>query len=208
VGPTGVIAQNGIQVSDGATADVHHNSVSDNIYTGSDFAAGGILLVNSGDGTVVRNNEVTRNDKGIFLQDADNASITGNSVSKSTEDGISLTVGTTGTLVANNESRKNGLDGIFVDSTSMNNTIRNNVLKQNRLFDAEDQSRGAGTAGTANTWTNNQGKTSDPPGLVTNKKGNDHHDQDDDNDDGPPRAHGRRHVEEGHEHGHGHGHDD
>jgi len=200
VGPTGVIAQNGIQVSNGATADVHNNSVSDNLYTGADSAAGGIILVDSGPSTKVRNNDVTRNDKGIALSGAINAIVTGNSVSRSTEDGISLLDGTTGSLIANNESRKNGLDGIFVDSTSTNNTIRNNELKQNRLFDAEDQSHGAGTAGTANTWKNNEGKTSSPPGLVQ-KKADDHKDKDDDNDDGPPKAHRRRHF-------HGHGHDD
>jgi len=202
VGPTTVLAQNGIQISDGAKADVHDNNVSDNIYTGTvDNAAGGIILVNSGTGTKVRNNEVTRNDKGIALSGAINAIVTGNSVSRSTEDGISLLNGTTGSLIANNESRKNGLDGIFVDPTSTNNTIRNNELKQNQLFDAEDQSVGAGTAGTANTWQNNEGKTSSPPGLVQ-KKSDDHHDHDDDdNDDGPPKAHHRRHF-------HGHGDDD
>jgi len=184
-------------------ADVHDNRVSDNIYTQPTFAAGGIILVNPGTMTKVRNNEVTRNDVGIAASGATGAVITGNSVSRSTDDGIQLINGTTGTLVANNVSRKNGLDGIFVDSTSTNNTIRNNQFQQNRGFDAEDQSVGAGTAGTANTWQNNEGKTSNRPGLVQKKTGNhhDHDDEDDDdnNDDGPPRSHGRRHGDNRHE---------
>jgi len=199
VGPTGVIAQDGIQISDGATADVHDNNVSDNLYTGPDFSAAGIIVLNPGPSTMVRNNEVTHNDIGIALSGATGVVVTGNSVSRSTEDGIELLDGTTMTLVANNESRKNGLDGIFVDATSMNNTIRNNDLRQNKLFDAEDQSHGAGTAGTANTWENNRGKTSNPPGLVQKKADNGHkddHDHDEDKDDGPPKAHGRRHVDE------------
>jgi parallel beta-helix repeat protein len=201
-GPTGVIAQVGIQVSDGAVADVHDNRVSDNRFIGPAAAASGIILFNPGSATKVRNNEVTRNDVGIAVSGATNAAITGNSISRSTEDGIRLIDGPKGTLVANNESRKNGLDGIFVDSTSTNNVIRNNKLKQNKGFDAEDQSVGAGTAGTANTWQNNEGKTSSPPGLVQKKadKGHGHDDDDDDHDDGPGKAHGRRHADKCRDH--------
>jgi len=200
IGPTGVIAQVGIQVSDGAVADVHDNEVSDNLYTGTTAAAAGIILLSPGAATKVRNNEVTRNDVGIALSGTTGAVITGNSISRSTEDGIRLLDGTTGTLVANNESRKNGLDGIFVDSTSTGNTIRNNKFKQNGNLDAEDLSLGAGTAGTGNTWENNEGKTSNPPGLVQKKADNGHgHDDDDDDDehddDGHGGKHKRRHVD-------------
>jgi len=195
-GPTTATAQDGIQVSFGATANIHDNTVSDNVYSVGTDAATGILLFHPGSAVTVRNNTVTKNDFGIYLDGATGATVTGNSVSRNTYDGIDLADGTTGTLVANNDSSKNGLDGILVDSTSTNNTIRDNVFKQNKNFDAEDQSTGAGTAGTANTWRNNQGKTSNPPGLVQ-KQGHGHqdddHDEDEGQDDGPPRAHGRGH---------------
>jgi len=193
-GPTAVTAQNGVQISDGAVADVHDNRVSDNIYDQPTFSASGILLVNPGTSTKVRNNEVTRNDVGIAASGTTGVAITGNSISRSTEDGIQLINGTTGTLVANNESRKNGLAGIFADATSTNNEIRENDLKQNRNFDAEDASIGAGTEGTANIWQNNEGKTSNPPGLVQKKADHGHDHDDDDRDDGPPKSHGRRHF--------------
>lgn len=200
VGPTDVIAQNGIQVSDGATANIHDNTISDNVFTGGTNAATGILVINPGPGLQVRNNTVTKNDLGIYFSGVTNGIMTGNSVSKSTYDGITLADGTTGTLVANNQSRKNGGDGIFVDSTSTNNTIRDNTLKQNKNFDAEDQSHGAGTSGTGNFWQNNQGKTSSPPGLVQNSGGHDSNNDDNDHgddhgDDGPPKAHGHGHDE-------------
>ena len=40
-------------------------------------------------------------------------------------------------------------------------------MSGNTNFDAEDQSAGTGTDGTGNTWTQNHGKTSSPPGLVS-----------------------------------------
>ncbi len=201
VGPTSVIGQIGIQVSDGATADVHDNTVSDNIYSPGTAGAVGIFVFQPGAGVKIRNNTITKNDFGIVIDNSTGVVVTGNSVSKSTFDGIDLVDGTTGTLVANNESRKSGGDGIFVDATSTNNTIRRNELKQNKNFDAEDLSLGSGTAGTANIWQDNQGKTSNPPGLV--QKGHGHgnghghdgdHDNHDQDDDGPPWSHGHGHA--------------
>lgn len=53
-GPTGVIAQNGIQVSFGATSELHKNTVSDHVYTGSQASASGIILFDSDDNDVKR----------------------------------------------------------------------------------------------------------------------------------------------------------
>jgi nitrous oxidase accessory protein NosD len=190
VGPTDVIGQNGIQVSEGATADVHDNYVANNIYTPQTFGSSGIILSNPGP-VKVRDNVVVKNDFGVYADHVAGGVITGNQISKSTYDGIDLLNGTTGTLVANNESGKNGLDGIFVDSTSAGNTVRDNVFKNNRVYDAEDQSHGAGTSGTANTYVNNKGKTSNPPGLVQKKAARGDDDSHGEGDDGPGRAWGR-----------------
>src|SRR5262249_37346464 len=68
-GPTGVIAQNGIQVSDGATARVRHNQVSGNSYTNTavdGFEAAGILLFDAAAGVEVEGNAVFANEDGIF----------------------------------------------------------------------------------------------------------------------------------------------
>ncbi|HET7320474.1 MAG TPA: hypothetical protein VFI84_02725 [Candidatus Saccharimonadales bacterium] len=72
LGPKDFIAQNGIQVSRGATGSVNLNTVSDNEYTGANFASSGGILVFGGCGTPVSahveigNNTVTNNDVGIY----------------------------------------------------------------------------------------------------------------------------------------------
>jgi len=48
---------------------------------------------------------------------------------------------------------------------STGNTLRDNHLASNLTHDCHDDSIGAGTAGTANSWINNEGVSSQPPGL-------------------------------------------
>jgi len=79
-GPTAVIAQNGIQVSRGASATLAANTVSGNVYTGShadpdDFAAGVLVFtsgpyVGQGVVAVASSNTVTGNEFGIWTNDA------------------------------------------------------------------------------------------------------------------------------------------
>lgn len=193
-GPTAVIAQNGIQISRGATADVSYNSVSGNEYTPKTDQAIGILLYQAG--TVrVDYNTLSNNDVGIYdLGSHDNVVIDYNKITGSTVNGITLVstsgaridynttdsngsgnsgdggialYSSTNNIIDHNTSNNNNGDGIFVDSTSTGNTLSRNRLRGNTNFDAEDQSTGTGTAGTGNTWTRNHGQTSNPPGLVS-----------------------------------------
>ncbi|HEY7331210.1 MAG TPA: right-handed parallel beta-helix repeat-containing protein [Gemmataceae bacterium] len=192
-GPTGLLSQNGIQISRGATADVSNNRISDNEFTGGGDVGSGVLLFQAGR-VRVDHNTLSHNDVGINDQGSDNAVMEHNYISENTTNGI-LLVSTSGaridhntidhngsgnsgdggialysstnnTIDHNTSSHNNG-DGIFVDSTSTGNTISHNKLRHNTNFDAEDQSTGTGTAGTGNTWTKNHGKTSSPPGLVS-----------------------------------------
>jgi hypothetical protein len=83
LGPVPFIAQNGIQVSRGATGDVNNNTVSGNAYTGPNGASSGGVLIfggcqNFGGGPLttnvdVKNNTLINNDVGIFLFNADPA---------------------------------------------------------------------------------------------------------------------------------------
>ena len=73
-GPVDFIAQNGIQVSDGAKANVHENVVRGNSYTGPGGASSGGILVYGGcngfapvTGITVDENVLVGNDVGIFL---------------------------------------------------------------------------------------------------------------------------------------------
>lgn len=67
-GPTTVIAQNGIQVSSGATADINTNTVSDHSYTPFSYVSTGLLLF---DNTVNTNdNLISENQVGIYIIEA------------------------------------------------------------------------------------------------------------------------------------------
>ena len=77
LGRVDFIAQNGIQVSRGATGDVNNNKVSGNAYTGANGASSGGILIYGGcgdpltTGVDVKNNTLVNNDVGIFLFNGD-----------------------------------------------------------------------------------------------------------------------------------------
>lgn len=141
IGATPTIAQNGIQVSRNATADVHHNRVSLNSYAPATVTSESILLFQEASGTTIHHNYVFLNDDGIGL------------------------FTTQGVDVSHNRSRQNKFDGIFADSDAMNNTISYNRAEQNQAYDCQDDSVGTGTAGTANFWIKDLGDTESRPGL-------------------------------------------
>lgn len=140
VGPTLAIAQNGIQVSRGASAEVKHNDVSGNVYTPESDASTGILLYQAG-ALDVSHNRVSASEVGIYLFDVDDAS------------------------VSHNRSDNNTYDGIYADPDSSGNTISYNRMEDNGVYDAEDESHGGGTGGTANFWEQNNCTTDNPDGL-------------------------------------------
>jgi parallel beta-helix repeat protein len=226
IGPTAIIAQNGVQVSGGATATVSLNVVSDHVYTPQTFASTGMLLFLPGV-TVISENRVSTSDVGIYLFLTDGANVTGNQVTHSTFDGIAV-FGNGNTLrtnrlefnggpgvalydsaaniVRDNVSSDNGEDGILLDNAgnnnlkgnrnehngrdgiranelSMGNTIDANQMQNNIEHDCHDDSVGVGTAGTANTWTNNQGQTENRPGLCQGKDGDGEDEEGDDDED-------------------------
>lgn len=166
VGLTSVNGQNGIQVSNGASARVERNEVSGNLYDSSDQSVGasGIYLVNPG-AVVVERNEVSENDLGILVQNSTLAVISNNRVSDSTYVGINL-VNSRLSVVSNNTVSGSPFDGIFVDSTSVLNLFLSNRLQDNGNLDAEDLSSGFGTAGTANFWFGNRGRTDNKGGRL------------------------------------------
>jgi parallel beta-helix repeat protein len=141
VGPTTLIAQNGVQISRGAVATVDHNKVSMNVYSLQTVVSEGLLLFQAG-----ANSSIDHNDS--FLND----------------DGVDLTQ-TSNITVSHNKTQDNTFDGVFVDDASMNNLIDHNDAKDNGLFDCEDDSAGTGTAGTANQWQKDKGDTENRPGL-------------------------------------------
>ena len=105
-----------------------------------------------------------------------------NYVSQNKGAGIDLLGAQSNTLKANRVSN-NGTagadttDGIRADANSTQNRIDSNTTSGNVTHDCHDSSAGAGTAGTANFWTNNQGATQNRGGLCTKQThGQDHDD--------------------------------
>jgi parallel beta-helix repeat protein len=187
-GPSAANAQNGIQVSRGATASIKNNAVSGNVYTVGDYEAIGIYLYNPGD-VSTENNKVSANDAGIVMYRDDSSSSTlsvrNNDVSGSTYDGIEvdttasvennkvhengegigLYYGVTGASIKNNEAKNNASNGFFADFDTSGNTFQNNKASGSGSFDCSDASTGGGTAGTANFWLNDKGATDSPDGI-------------------------------------------
>jgi parallel beta-helix repeat protein len=114
---------------------------------------------------------------GIRFDNTSNSSIIGNKSQRNVQDGIRLRNNSNMNLVQDNLSRDNGRDGIRVDgpasmvpSASSNmNTIERNTALGNFEHDCHDDTAGAGTGLTANTWIRNIGKTENRPGLCKKK---------------------------------------
>ena len=228
VGPTSLIAQNGIEIFHANSAVLAGNTVSENIYTGggagneatglllwdvgSLTASGNTLTLNDNDGYVfsdgttpaaqsyfIQNNTVSNATDKVpggaagygdgFQIDSSSAPITlsGNTITKSAENGISL-LGTSNVTVSDNSTSKDGGNGIYVGGPgsgnaagSSGNTISGNTVKKNGqtgiLADSDSSANtfsgniAAGNTrynladlGTGNTWS---GNTCTPPGDST-----------------------------------------
>jgi parallel beta-helix repeat protein len=164
IGATNIIAQNGIQISRGATANVQGNEVSQNIYTPQTVASAGILAFQSGSITI-EHNTVSHNDESLYLINSPGLIVQHNKVSNSTFDGIGLD-GVTGATIAHNFSESNGIDGIWISSDSSGNTITGNQMEDDAEHDAHDDSVGTQTAGTANIWEKNHCGSPNPENKI------------------------------------------
>lgn len=112
-GPSPIIAQNGIQISDNANANVVANSVSANVYSGGNTGATGMLLYGEQPGQVtISSNWVSSNDYGIYAYEAARGtSISGNFVSGSNYDGIAVDSSTNSHVSGNDSSNNSGPNG-------------------------------------------------------------------------------------------------
>ena len=136
----------GVVLGDGASASVHNNTISDNL----DPTASASNTNSQGDGLIVaftstpvslNDNTFSHNDVGLEILQA------------------------SGVKSANDKLQNGTFDGIRVDPGSSGNSLANDQASSNKEFDCEDDTTGTGTAGTADTWTNDQGSTMTPPGI-------------------------------------------
>lgn len=160
-----------------ATDDVHGGAPN----TGPEAGYGDGIQIDSTTGTVsvTGNNVSAAFENGISLLGTTGVLVKSNSGSKD-YDGIyvggpgSAATASTANTVEDNSFKSERHDGILADKTIVDsgNSFISNVLKNSFYLQAQDTSSGAGTDGTANTWTTNTctpvhpgGQHSDPVGL-------------------------------------------
>jgi hypothetical protein len=159
-GDNNIIAKNGIQIGRGAAAKVENNQVFNNYYSGVGPPPAGDAI-DDNDGTGILVFEVTGN---VFV----NANtLYGND--------LGFALGTASkVLVSNNTTNSNVFDGLRAESDTSGNWFVGNRSSSNGSHDCHDNSTGSGTAGTANTWKNNQGVTQNKTGLCQPNAGHEH----------------------------------
>jgi parallel beta-helix repeat protein len=174
------------------TIDISGNMLIGGAFTGINvrFRPNYFPVTTNNTSITIRENDVRGfGDSGIRLRDGTSGnSVLSNHVSyngwnhdRTSGDGISL-VNADKNIVQDNQSDHNRRDGLRVDASSTGNTITGNRLTRNGAHDAHDDSTGTGTAGTANTWTGNLGRTQNRHGLLDGRaKGIDLDDGEDDN---------------------------
>jgi hypothetical protein len=158
IGATDLIAQNGIQLSRDAVAQIVGNRVQENRYTKPETNSEGILIYGAGvPGSVISNNVVTKNDENIGAYRNQDAPF----------------VPSRGAKILNNTLLDAvRYDGIFLDAFTSDFRVEGNFLRRNAEHDCHDDSHGSGTAGTANFWHNNDGVTSLPSAICRPGRGN------------------------------------
>ena len=140
IGNTPAIAQNGIQISRGATATITNNSISgnlcDHVSCGLNLdQSAGILLYNSGSVTI-KDNTVFNNDVGLYsLAPGNTVSVNGNTFSGNRYEGV---FADQGTLNLNGNTMTGGDYGLWAysyNSASGNTNVNltNNQIEGNSL---------------------------------------------------------------------------
>ncbi|HYM15593.1 MAG TPA: right-handed parallel beta-helix repeat-containing protein [Dehalococcoidia bacterium] len=129
-GPVSYIAQNGIQISNGATAQVDANDVSGYDYVPSTWAAVGVLVLSAGSVSVT-NNQVHANMEGLYVQSTANVIVTGNVFSATRDTAIFTYLSNGGTYTSNQVTGQTGSYGLYFYDASTNNVVSGNAFRAN-----------------------------------------------------------------------------
>lgn len=149
----------------------HNVTIRGNHVKGSN--GGSQIFVTNTDGVLIENNVLRNSDfSGIAIRDTfappTNVDLVSNTIQGADNNGIDVTTSSPGEVaVQSNKSNNNTNDGIFFGPVTAQDTIKGNTALGNGLYDCEDQSSGAGTAGTANFWQNDTGATASPSGICS-----------------------------------------
>jgi len=146
-GPTGVTAQNGIQVNDGATGTISGNDISGIFYTGSSWSASGILALYTGNDLVISQNTVHDCQGALNAYFCDDMQVTENTF---TNNDFEFVWGGDGVVVGGNEFTDNSQALYIADATNM--TVSENAFSGNDYAVIID-GLAAGIGLTANDFT-------------------------------------------------------
>lgn len=161
-GPTNVknntvrAADLGIAVADNDGAKILNNDIYDSVFDGISLQFIGLFWGDIGCGVTPPENNLIKN----------------NDIKDSGDTGVSLvnfdptTISTTpnNNLIIINDIQGSAVEGIHIWDGA-DNRIFNNDISGSGSTDSVDDTSGAGTAGTANTWKNNSCSSSTPAGL-------------------------------------------
>jgi parallel beta-helix repeat protein len=150
LGPINFIAQNGVQVSSGASATLSNNNISGHDYTPSTNSAAGVLVQNAT--ATIQENAIHGNMVGAYLQGATIPEFSGNTVTATRHTGVYLEL-VEDSEVSNNSISTSGIglyladssgiaaklntisdngDGVVIDGDSHNDSFTDNRILNNR----------------------------------------------------------------------------
>jgi parallel beta-helix repeat protein len=143
----------------------------DNVSGGESLYGDGIQIDSTTNSLTVSGNTVTGSaENGISLLGVSNATVSGNTSSTNGVNGIYVGgpgptdgTGSTGNTIENNTMKGNTNDGILADSDSSTNSFSDNTTVRNHLYDLQD-------LGTSNSWSGNSctpANDSSPSGLCS-----------------------------------------
>jgi len=173
---TSVDSENFLTLFNTKNAKVSNNKTS---ATPANAAKGFTSFYISGgnDGATVSNNQVSGGGSatgiglnGQFYTPSTNTTVTGNTITNRS-DGVRVSTSaklTAGTTISNNVVTGSSANGLRFDADSSTGVaVTGNTATGSVTTDCLDSTKGTGTAGTANTWTNDRGITSNPAGLCS-----------------------------------------
>lgn len=125
-------AQNGIQISRGATGTITMNSIRNIGFSPETYSAAGILVYAS-DGVRVIDNDLANTETGVYVQDQNTSGgDNGNLVSANTIHGSKYGVQvlrSTNTEISDNTISESSLHGVALSCSSINTLVRHNVIE-------------------------------------------------------------------------------
>lgn len=134
-GPINTVAQNGIQISEGNTASVNNNIVSNNFYTNPNSWWGVGILTSQSNGVSIYDNTLKNNQAGINIKKGINNLISNNVIISTTTSEVGILLSESDDLLypvekntINNNKISGGVNSILAYTNTSKNNFNNNIF--------------------------------------------------------------------------------